>query len=329
MTDETYAEILDGQLIGKAPGKTTATTTVLGQTYTIPITVLDSSVIDISDATISLPQSDYSYKGKAVTPDVTVKTADGQTLTADDYTVSYKDNTSPGTATVTVEGKGNYTGSVSETFTITCKHDYVVSSTKKASTSANGYIQKTCSICKENGGKTVIYALKTMTLSTSTYTYDGKVKKPTVTIKDSKGNKISASNYKVSYASGRKNVGKYTVKVTFSGNYTGSLSKTFTIQPKSTTISKLTAATKGFTAKWSKQATQTTGYQIQYSTSSTFKNATTVKVTKTSTLSKKVSSLKAKTKYYVRIRTYKTVKVNGKSTTITSSWSKAKTVTTK
>ena len=81
--------------------------------------------------------------------------------------------------------------------------------------------------------------------------------------------------------------------------------------------------------KWNKQTTQTTGYQIQYSTSSKFKGAKTVAVSKNKTTSTTVSKLLAKKKYYVRIRTYKTVKVNGKSTKLYSSWSKAKTVKVK
>lgn len=85
---------------------------------------------------------------------------------------------------------------------------------------------------------------------------------------------------------------------------------------------------KTFTAKWDKQSSAT-GYQIQYSTSSNFSNAKTVKITKNSTTSKTVSSLKSGKKYYVKIRTYKTVKVNGKSKTVYSSWSKAMSVKVK
>ncbi len=164
-----------------------------------------------------------------------------------------------------------------------------------------------------------------ITLSTSSYTYNKKVRKPSVTVKDNKGKKISSKNYTVTYSTGRKNVGKYTVTVTFKGKYAGILKKTFTIKPKATSISKLNAGKKKFTVKWKKITTQTTGYQIQYSTSSKFKSAKTVTVSKNKTTSKTISKLKAKKKYYVRIRTYKTV--NGKK--IYSSWSKAKTVTTK
>ncbi|MGN0522144.1 MAG: fibronectin type III domain-containing protein, partial [Eubacterium sp.] len=76
---------------------------------------------------------------------------------------------------------------------------------------------------------------------------------------------------------------------------------------------------------WKKLTTQTTGYQIQYSTSSKFTKAKTVTVSKNSTTSKTISKLKANKKYYVRVRTYKTV--DGKK--IYSAWSKAKSVTTK
>ncbi|MGN0522782.1 MAG: fibronectin type III domain-containing protein, partial [Eubacterium sp.] len=111
----------------------------------------------------------------------------------------------------------------------------------------------------------------------------------------------------------------------FKGKYSGTKTLYFYIKPKSTSISSLTAGSKKFTVKWKKQATQTTGYQIQYSTSSKFSNAKTVTISKNSTTSKTISSLSAKKKYYVRVRTYKVV--NG--TKYYSSWSKAKYVTTK
>lgn len=120
---------------------------------------------------------------------------------------------------------------------------------------------------------------------------------------------------------GRREAVKSTSK-----NYTGSLSTTFRINPKATTLKRVTAASKGFTVKWTKQTKQTTGYQIQYATNSKFTSgAKTVTVTKNKTTSKKIINLKAKKKYYVRIRTYKTV--SGKK--YYSNWSKAKTVTTK
>lgn len=150
-------------------------------------------------------------------------------------------------------------------------------------------------------------------------------------VKDRTGRALKGGvDYNVSYPKGMKNVGKYTVKVTFKGNYGGSKSMTYTINPKGTGVSKVTAAKKGFKVTWKKQKTQTTGYQVQYSTDKNFKkNNKTVTISKNSTTSKSVGKLKAKKKYYVRVRTYKTVKFGGKSVKLYSGWSKAKSVTTK
>lgn len=219
-----------------------------------------------------------------------------------------------------------------------CFYDYIANekghikktTTQKATTSKNGSIVTKCIVCGDIESSTVIYYPKTITLSTTSYTYNGKVKKTGVTVKGSNGKTISSSNYTVTYSSGRKNVGTYKVTIKFKGNYSGTVNKTFTIVPKSTSISKITASKKRFTVKWNKQTTQTTGYQIQYSTDKNFKkNNKTVAVNKNSTTSKTISKLSSKKKYYVRIRTYKTVTVNGKSTKIYSAWSKSKTVTTK
>ncbi len=152
--------------------------------------------------------------------------------------------------------------------------------------------------------------------------------KPAVSIKDSKGKNLkSKTDYTISYAKGRKNVGNYTVTIKLKGNYSGTVKKTFTIVPKGTSISKVTPRKKGFTVKWKKQATQVTGYEIAYSTDSKFskKNTKIVSVRKNNVVSNTVNKLKTKKKYYLRIRTYQTVK--GKK--YYSSWSKVKNITTK
>jgi len=123
-----------------------------------------------------------------------------------------------------------------------------------------------------------------------------------------------------------KAVGTYYVKVTMKGNYSGSKTVEFKIIPKGTTILNLISASKGFTVKWKKPQTQMTGYQIQYALNSAFTSGKkTVSVKNTSTVSKKITDLKGKRKYYVRIRTYKTI---GK-TNYYSSWSSVKYITTK
>lgn len=143
----------------------------------------------------------------------------------------------------------------------------------------------------------------------------------TFTYYDSKGNKLD----KAPSASGT-----YTVKVTFKGDYSQfkSMSKTFDIKPKRTSISSLKAAKKGFTVKWKKQTKQIKGYQIQYSTSKSFKSNVKTKTISKSTNLKKITKSSAKRTYYVRVRTYKTVKIGGKDKKLYSSWSTAKKVKT-
>lgn len=202
----------------------------------------------------------------------------------------------------------------------------------RATTKKNGSIVEKCSICGGEKSRTAIYAVSNASLSKTSYTYDGKGKKPSVTVKDSSGKVLEANmDYTVSFSKGRKNVGRYIVTVKLKGNYRGTISKTFDIIPEGTSISKIEAKKEGFTVKWAKQATQTTGYEIAYSTDSGFakKSTTTINIKKNGTVSKTISKLKAKKKYYVRIRAYKTVEINGKSVKLYSGWSKAKAVTTK
>lgn len=201
-------------------------------------------------------------------------------------------------------------------------HQYATSVTK-ATTVKPGGIVKRCSVCGE-AFSTVLYSPKTVTLAKETYTYSGKELSPAVTVTDSRGNEISASDYTVSY-SGNRAVGTALATVTFRGNYEGTLSASFVINPKGTSLSKLKGKPKKIEVKWKKQTAQTSGYQIQYALKSNFKGAKTIKAAKPKTQSKTVSKLKARKKYYVRIRTYKTVQ--GK--TYYSEWSKAKSVRTK
>ena len=200
----------------------------------------------------------------------------------------------------------------------------------KATPTANGKIVNYCSVCKKTLSTTVIPKASSIKLKATSLTYNGKVRTSKVIVKDRTGKTlVKNTDYTVSYAKGRKYVGKYAVKITFKGKYSGTKTLYFTIKPKATSISSLKAGSKKFTVKWKKQATQTTGYQVQYSASSKFSKAKTVTVGKNTTVSKKISKLSGKKKYYVRVRTYKTVKINGKSIRIYSGWSKARTVTTK
>ena len=201
----------------------------------------------------------------------------------------------------------------------------------KATPTANGKIVNYCSVCKKTLSTTVIPKASSIKLKATSLTYNGKVRTPKVIVKDRTGKTlVKNTDYTVSYAKGRKYVGKYAVKITFKGKYSGTKTLYFTIKPKATSISSLKAGSKKFTVKWKKQATQTTGYQVQVATNKKFKkNKKTVTIKKQKTTKTTVKKLKAKKKYYVRVCTYKTVKINGKSIRIYSGWSKAKTVTTK
>lgn len=193
----------------------------------------------------------------------------------------------------------------------------------------DGVKMKKCS-CGKILEQQAIYQLKKAELSQSEMVYNGKSKKPSVKVTDRLGRIISSRNYQLVYQN-NINVGQATVVVIFKGDYKGNQKKNFTIDPKGTSLSKLKAKKKGLTISWNRQASQTSGYEIQYSTSSKFtKKATkTVTVKNSRTTSRSISKLKAKKKYYVRIRTYKNAKVNGKTKKFYSGWSKSKSVKTK
>ena len=139
------------------------------------------------------------YTGSTIEPTVTVK--DGRkTLTAGtDYTVTYKDNTNVGTATATVTGTGNYTGSVETKFNITAK---------------------------------ALTASMVQNIAAQTYT--GSPIVPKLTVKDGETALSKDTDYTVKYQN-NLNAGTATVTLTGKGNYSDSVSKTFTIEPKSIT----------------------------------------------------------------------------------------------
>ncbi|HJI25989.1 MAG TPA: hypothetical protein OIL93_01115 [Oscillospiraceae bacterium] len=245
------------------------------------------SRISISKASVTLSTSTYAYDGKAKKPGVTVK-LNGKTLkNGTDYTASYSNNTKVGTAKVTITGKGNYTGSVSKTYSI--KNNF-----KKATISGISN--------KSYTGKNITQSI--------TVKYNGKTLK-------------NGTDYTVSYSS-NKNIGTATVKVTGKGSYAGTITKTFKINPAKQEIQKLTAKSKAFFVDW-EQKGSATGYEIQYATNSKFTSAKKVTITNNKTDTKTISKLSGKKKYYVRVRSYTTVK----GTKYYGAWSASKSVTTK
>ena len=245
------------------------------------------SRISISKASVTLSTSTYAYDGKAKKPGVTVK-LNGKTLkNGTDYTVSYSNNTKVGTAKVTITGKGNYTGSVSKTYSI--KNNF-----KKATVS---------------GISTKAFTGKNITQSI-TVKYNGKALK-------------NGTDYTVSYSNNKK-IGTATVKIAGKGSYTGTITKTFKINPAKQEIQKLTAKSKAFFVDWAQKGSAT-GYEIQYATNSKFTSAKKVTITNNKTDKTTISKLSGKKKYYVRVRSYTTVK----GTKYYGAWSASKSVTTK
>ena len=251
-----------------------------------------------------LDRTSFEYNGKKQQPIVTVK--DGEVVLANaDYTISYPNEMiNVGSYKITVTLKGNYSGTASTEFKIVAAPD------KKEPE-------------KDNPLEEIIQIKPILTLSKTKYVYNGKVQKPKVTVRN-ENTILPSSDYTVTYSKGCKNVGSYKVTVTLKGKYTGTATAEYVINPKATSLKKLTAGKKKLTVTWKKLTSQTTGYEIQYSTSSKLKNARKVTVTKNKTTKTVIKKLKSKKKYYVRIRTYKTVKVNGKNTKFYSSWTKAK-----
>ena len=209
----------------------------------------------LGSETISLEQTTYTYDGTAKTPEVTVKDGDRDPIESDRYTVSYSNNINAGTATVTVTaipGK-NLAVNGTKTFTINPK------------TVSN----------------------PTITLSETSYDYDGNSKTPTVTVKDG-SNEIPSSEYSVFY-SNNTNAGTATVTVTNKdgGNYVVSGTKTFTINRKTVSNPTITLSETSYvyddnpkmpsvTVKDGNNVIPPSEYSVSYSNN---KNAGTATVT--------------------------------------------------
>ncbi len=160
----------------------------------------------------------------------------------------------------------------------------------------------------------------TIKLSRKTFNYNGKYKKPVVTVYLGDMQLTKGIDYKVVYQDGCKNVGNYKVNILFIGTYSGNASASYRIRPAKTKIVKVKSAKKALKVSWKKKAKQNNGYEIQIAKDKKFTNVVkTVTVKNAKKSSKKIKGL-AKGKYFVRVRTFKAV--NG--TTSYGKWSKAK-----
>ena len=250
---------------------------------------------DISQLTASLSADIFRYNGTEQKPSVTVKSRDKTLVPDTDFTVSYSDNIDVGTATVNITGQGNYTGSMTRTFTITNARIPAVITAKSVT-------------LNQSTKKTSIFTAET----------DGKIT-------------LKSSNSKIVKVSGTKIIpvapGKVTLTITAArGQDYEKASKKISVTVRPLTTSKLSlksTAKKQATVSWT-AAKSISRYQIYYSQRSDMKNAKHI-TTKSSAKSAVLKNLTSKKKYYVRIRTYKTV--SGKK--YYSTWSSVKSVTVK
>ena len=123
---------------------------------------------------------------------------------------------------------------------------------KKASQTRDGYKVHVCKNCKSASKETQsIYRIKSIRLAYSAVEYDGTAKKPAVEVKDSKGRKVAAGNYSVSY-SNNKNIGKAKVVIKFKGDYEGEKTLTFDIKMGVRKVESIDNTANGIKLSWKK-----------------------------------------------------------------------------
>ena len=151
---------------------------------------------NIENASITGPD-DQTYTGSALAPAPVIRFGKDTLVKGTDYTVSYTQNTNVGTASMTITGKGNCFGSIKKTFQILPKS-----------------------------------ITPSVLLSETSYVYDGKAHKPTVTVKDGSKTLAAGKDYTLTVEEGTK-VGTYKARVQLKNNYKGSAEATFTIKAAS------------------------------------------------------------------------------------------------
>ncbi|MDO4460371.1 MAG: leucine-rich repeat protein [Clostridia bacterium] len=213
-----------------------------------------------------------TYTGSAIKPTVTVKYGTTTLVSGTDYTISYTNNINAGTATATIKGKGNYTGTVTRKFTINRK-----------SLSGSG-----------------------MTFGTiSSKTYTGSAVKAVPSVKYNSTALVKDTDFTVTY-SNNINVGTATVKVTGTGNYTGTKSITYKIIPRTVTISSIANGNSGITIKWGKRS-EAGSYLVYRATGSTGTYKLIKTISSNATVSYTDTSVIPGNTYCYKIKSRKTI----------------------
>ena len=213
-----------------------------------------------------------------------------------------------------------------EVISDTCLHERTDEFINPATFDEDGRIYEQCLDCGEILDEEVIYAVDAVVIDPDVCDYDGTDWEPDVMIYDRDDNElIYDEDYYVEYENNRK-VGTASVNIILTGDYYyGDCLYDFKIVPPSTEITDLTAAANGFKVEWEACSVQTSGFQIQYSTKKDFSTKKTITVSGKSKTDYTVKNLKYGKKYYVRVRSYKTVD----DKKYYSSWSSKEKVATK
>ncbi len=247
---------------------------------------------------VSLSQQAYTYNGTPRIPSITVRDGGSLLREGTDYTTAYKNNTNAGTATVTITGKGGYTGTVTKNFTIRKAAQKFASYTKSYSKPYGSKAFKLNAKLKAGNGK---LSYKTSNAKVAA------IKSGKVTIKGTGAATITVQ------AAETANYSKASIKITI---------KAAPAQQKIKSIK--TVKGRKLKLAWKKD-TRADGYQIQYSTDKKFKKGVkTLTVKKNKTISKTISKLAKGKAYYVRVRSYKNAKISGKTQKLTGAWSSAR-----
>ena len=256
---------------------------------------------------VKLAYTSCTYNGTAKKPGITVYDVDGNTLDKTDYTVSYKNNTAPGAASVTVTFKGDYAGSITVTFVINPR----ATSIKTAESTAKG-VKLTWNRAANGTGYIVYRSVNGSTFKK----YKTINSLSTISMVDSgakkSGTKYAYKIYVYKSANGKVyNSAASAVKLTY-----------YMAAPSWKSLTN--SSTRAMTVKYG-QTSGATGYQIQYAMASTFKGAKTVNIAGAKNVTKTVNGLAKNKRYYVRVRS---CRKSGK-VTYYSAWSTPKNVVIK
>lgn len=278
-----------------APGTATAIITGVGNykgivqcDYTIGGSLATATISSIPN---------QKYTGSAIKPSVKV-VLEGEVLKAGtDYTISYSNNTQIGKASAVITGKGRFTGTKTVYFNI------IPADVKGFKTSA-----------RTNTSITLKWTTVSNVTGYQIYDIQGKKIVKTITNKATATYTVTKLAIMKPY-SYKIRAYKTVNGVSYYGNYSA-IHYTYTI-PTTPSLS-ISTGSKYVKASW-KKISSVSGYQVQISTKSNFSGATTYKTSATAT-SKKITGLKKGKKYYVRVRAYRTLTINGNKTTTYSKW---------